>query len=123
MDKFEELIFDYKKYKAEKPHLDEFYKYEAIQHFQDNWDIEAPDFASMLDLALKKQVNLLYQLSYGTIRKVASRFPEETQQQFRNLFDERRDLTTRMNAFSVKIDSLMKQIDNQRSGFQKTNGR
>ena len=118
MDKFEELISDYKKLKATKSHSDEFYKYEAIQHFQQNWNIDAVDFALMLDKAMKKQINLLYQLSYGTIRNVANHFPDDTRQYFRNLFNEEKDLTTRLNAFEAGIDKLMKRIDNQKSGFQ-----
>ena len=118
MDKFEKLISDYKQHKTEKPHSEEFYKYEAIQHFQNNWNIDAPDFAVMLGIALKKQTNLLFYGSLSTIQKVASRFPEQTQQQFQNLFDEGKELLPRMNDFQRTMDSLMKQIDPKRSGMQ-----
>ena len=37
----------------------EKYKWEAVKHFQDNWDINADDFAEMLERALAKTYNLL----------------------------------------------------------------
>lgn len=117
-DPFLRLIFNYIDFKNKVPHSDEFYKYEAVKHFQDNWDIDAPDFAEMLNKALKKQINLMYQYSYGTIKKVATAFPEETREQFRNLFDEKKDITSRINSFEQTVDSLMKKIDENRSGFQ-----
>ena len=37
----------------------EKYKWIAVQHFQKHWNIEAADFAGMLDQALGKTYNLL----------------------------------------------------------------
>ena len=37
----------------------ESYKWKAIKQFQDHWDIEASDFAAMLEQALAKTYNLL----------------------------------------------------------------
>ena len=37
----------------------EKYKWEAIKCFQDNWDVNAPDFAEMLERSLSKTYNLL----------------------------------------------------------------
>ncbi len=41
----------------------ENYKWVAVEHFQKNWDIEAPDFATMLENALSKATNLLTQIN------------------------------------------------------------
>ncbi len=38
---------------------DEKYKWQAVKCFQDNWDIDAGDFASMLAKSLEKTANLL----------------------------------------------------------------
>ena len=43
---------------------DEKYKWEAVKHFQDHWDINAPDFKNMLETALAKTYNLLTAGSY-----------------------------------------------------------
>ena len=38
---------------------DEKYKWIAVKHFQENWDIEAPDFEEMFKQATAKAENLL----------------------------------------------------------------
>ncbi len=37
----------------------ERYKWEAVKCFQDNWDVNASDFAEMLNRSLDKTANLL----------------------------------------------------------------
>ena len=37
----------------------ERYKWEAVQHFQNNWDIDAPDFGAMFQEATRRTGNLL----------------------------------------------------------------
>ena len=37
----------------------EKYKWEAIKCFQDNWEVNAADFADMLNRSLSKTINLL----------------------------------------------------------------
>ena len=37
----------------------EKFKWEAVKWFQDHWDVNAPDFADMLNLSLQKTFNLL----------------------------------------------------------------
>ena len=44
--KLQEVIAGYKQYFP--THIaDEIYKWKAVKHFQDHWDIEAPDFLAM----------------------------------------------------------------------------
>ena len=38
---------------------EEYYKWEAVKHFQENWDIDASDFASMFKEATKETYNLI----------------------------------------------------------------
>ena len=52
------IIESYKQYFPEHWE-DEKYKWEAVKHFQDNWDIHAVDFVAMLAKSLKKTANLL----------------------------------------------------------------
>ena len=61
---------------------DEKYKWEAVQYFQNNWDIEAENFLDMFMKATDKTFNLLASMnnypmrrktpcfSYGDIRRV-----------------------------------------------------
>ena len=62
-DPISELISRYKDYKRKNGHEDEFYKYEAIQHFQDHWNLEKEDFAKMMKNAMSKQQNLMFNLA------------------------------------------------------------
>ena len=80
----------------------ENYKWKAVQWFQDHWDINAPDFAEMLNLSLDKTYNLL--LSYnnfprGMIVGFAKEVPEEIRAMFIALFDESKDIYERIDAF------------------------
>ena len=83
---------------------DEKYKWIAVQHFQKNWNIEASDFASMLDLALGKTRNLLasgYYFARTMIVEFAKEDPEGVRELFRMLYDETRDLAERVEKFTA----------------------
>ena len=57
----EKIRFYLESYQKDLPKFwsDEKYKWEAVDFFQKNWNIESPDFWGMLKLATSKQVNLL----------------------------------------------------------------
>lgn len=44
--RLKEVLVEYKKDFVPKQWGDEKYKWEAVKHFQDNWDVNAPDFAT-----------------------------------------------------------------------------
>ncbi len=80
----------------------EDFKWKAIKHFQLHWDIEAEDFAQMLDRSLGKTESLLasgYYYARKMIVMFAKEDPEGTRAVFRTLYDESRDLSERVNAF------------------------
>ena len=56
INKMSDVIVDYKEY-FPKHWKNEKYKWIAVKHFRDNWDIDAPDFAVMLQGALAKTEN------------------------------------------------------------------
>lgn len=117
-DSVTELISRYKEIKRQNGHDDEFYKYEAIKHFQENWNLNADDFSSMLKNALNKQINLMYNLSYATILNLAEKYPKEIKELFSFLFDENIELTERIKTFDKETDKLFKLIKPKNSGFQ-----
>lgn len=83
---------------------DEIYKWQAVQWFQDHWDIEAADFAAMLDTSLKKTSNLLSSGAYFPRRMIiefAEEDPTAVREAFRALFDEERDLMDRITSFQA----------------------
>lgn len=88
---------------------EEKYKWIAVKSFQDNWNIEAADFASMLDRAMKKTTNLLasknnYPLQM--LKKFATVAPNETKQLFIELFNESLDLEKRVNDFIQGAENI-----------------
>ena len=61
IDRFrlKDVLAQYKQNFVSKQWGEEKYKWEAVKWFQDNWDVNASDFAEMLDRSLDKTYNLL----------------------------------------------------------------
>ena len=88
----------------------EKYKWAAIQCFQENWDINAPDFADMLTRSLSKTSNLLVSMNNfprGMIQEFAQAEPEIVRAMFVALFDENRDVIERIMQFKGKANFLL----------------
>ena len=87
----------------------EKYKWEAVQWFQDHWDVNAPDLAGMLSEALNKTFNLLASMNNYPRRmivKYAREAPEDVRAMFIALFDETTDVWERIDAFKRRADEL-----------------
>ena len=87
----------------------EKYKWEAVKHFQDNWNIDADNFGEMFAKATEKTYNLLtsgYVYPRGMIINFAESNDEATRRMFRNLFDESKDLAMRVEAFQVAAEEM-----------------
>lgn len=99
------------KYREELPAFweDEEYKWVAVKHFQDNWDIDAEDFSAMFTEATSEHYNLLDSRMYfpiGMIERFAGVEKERTREMFRVLFDESKDLTERIKFFWDEAESI-----------------
>lgn len=93
----------------------EKYKWEAVKWFQDNWDVNAPDFAEMLNRSLDKTFNLLASnnnFPKGMIVGFAKSAPEEVRAMFIALFDESKDVFERMDAFKMQSSILLEKYGN-----------
>lgn len=102
-NKLEELIPIYFE-GIKQPDYNEIYKCNAVIHFQNTFDINAPDFSVMLDNSLSKTENLLTSRNYyprAMIVRFAKDLQNETKQAFINLFDETQDITKRINSFKT----------------------
>lgn len=78
------------------------YKWEAVKCFQDNWDVNAEDFADMLRQSLGKTFNLLASMNSFPRRMIegfAMTAPEEVRAMFIALYDENRDVYDRIRGF------------------------
>ena len=115
-------------YKSYFPILwpDEKFKWEAVKHFQDHWDIEADNFGDMFKTATDKTFSLLasgYSYPRGMIINFAKADAEATRAMFRILFDENLDFATRVDAFQTASEELRAKYDDGtwRNHYQNTN--
>ena len=105
---------------------DEIYKWEAIKHFQDHWNIEAENFGEMFKEATDKTFNLLasgYAYPRGMMINFAKADDAAARQMFRDLFDESRDLAERVDAFQTASEAIRAKYDDGtwRNHYQNTN--
>ena len=104
----------------------EKYKWQAIKFFQNNWDIDAPDFAAMLEKALGKTKNLLDSgrtFPRGVLLLFAKEAPETVRSMFAKLYDESLDLKERISDFINSAQLLKEQYlpDPNKSHYQNAN--
>lgn len=110
-----EVLIQYKQNFVSKQWGDEKYKWEAVKWFQDNWDVNAPDFTEMLNRSLEKTYNLLASnnnFPKGMIVGFAKAAPEEVRAMFIALFDESKDVFERMDAFKLQSSILLEKYGN-----------
>lgn len=75
-DKIQALISNYIRFLQEKPsNPDEVYKWQAIEHFEQHWDINAPDFYEMFKEAFRKKDNLVDYRPFGILEALGENYP------------------------------------------------
>ena len=92
----------------------ERYKWEAIGWYKKHWDINASDFAAMLEVAFSKTANLLASGMYYPYRMIvayAQTDPEEVRRIFKQLHNEELPLAQRYSAFR---ESCQRYIDKRK---------
>ncbi len=105
----------------------EKYKWEAVQCFQEHWNLNAPDFAEMFTKATEKTRNLLASYNYfprGMIQQFAKKEPETVRTMFAQLYDETRGLTERIANFQSAARELWNQFKDEegwKRHFQNSN--
>lgn len=113
--RMKDVLAAYKQNFVTKQWGDEKYKWEAVKWFQDNWDVNAPDFAEMLNRSLDKTFNLLASnnnFPKGMIVGFAKSAPEEVRAMFIALFDESKDVFERLDAFKTQSSILLEKYGN-----------
>ena len=109
------VLVAYKQNFVSKQWGEEKYKWEAVRWFQDNWDVNATDFAEMLSRSLDKTFNLLASnnnFPKGMIVGFAKAAPEEVRAMFIALFDESKDVFERMDTFKTQSSVLLEKYGN-----------
>jgi MoxR-like ATPase len=122
--KIQEVIALYKADFA-RVNEEEIYKWIAVKHFQDNWDIDVPNFAAMLNRAFEKRENLIassYYFPYKVLNEFAKQEPETVRALFVKLYDETLPLKDRIAEFQQAFEPFVKrqaeQFLNWKQSFQ-----
>ena len=104
-EKIKELIQHYVTFLLEDPsNKYEVYKWQAIKHFQQHWNIEASNFYEMFKEAFRKRGNLVYQNSFSFLDALGKYFPE----QLRSLFL----IVYGADDFYIKLDKAKTFVEN-----------
>ena len=114
--RLKDVLVQYKQNFAQKQWGEEKYKWEAVKWFQDNWDVNAPNFAEMLNCSLDKTHNLLASANNFPKRMIvgfAKAAPEEVRAMFLSLYDESKDVYKRINTFKMQSTVLLKKYRNE----------
>ncbi len=118
---YADAMTEFKKCFSEEHWKQESYKWEAIKHFQDKWDIDDPDFAGMLKESLAKTYNLLASVNNypaAVIISYAQEYPEDVRAMFIDLYDESKEVFERIDLFKQKANELKIRIDGEDSSTQ-----
>lgn len=102
----------------------ENYKWLALKTFQDNWDIDAPDFASMLEKSLSDTKNLLVSQSAFPRLMITSYAKQDSvsvKNMFIALFDESMGVEERIDTFMKESDTLAARLSPGKMHYQNTN--
>lgn len=113
--RLKEVLVKYKETFVSKQWPDEKYKWEAVKCFQENWDVNAPDFADMLTRSLAKTYNLLASMNNFPAKMIqgfAKVAPEEVRAMYIALFDESQDVVTRILEFKNQSSILLEKYGN-----------
>jgi len=111
LQKWVEIYLDHINKISIETHIkdEEGYKFQAVEVFQDNFDIEAQDLSGMLEKSLVNN-NLVVGAHYFPLKMLlifAEQFPEETRNILHNLFDDSIDVVERINNAENSLDKLM----------------
>ena len=108
--RLKEILAEYKKVFVQQQWPNEKYKWEAVQCFQENWDINSADFAQMLKKSLDQVGNLLASMNNfpeKMITSFAEAAPEAVRSMYMELYDENKDLCERIANFKNKSNTLL----------------
>ncbi len=99
----------------------EIYKWKVVAHFQKHWDIDAEDFAAMLNESIKTTANLLASGKYlprAMISQCAALQPETIRNLFKEIYDFDTPIAERFAKFSATFDTVLKDIPDAKNHFQ-----
>lgn len=103
---------------------EEIYKWKAVKHFQNNWNIDAEDFGKMFFNATALTDNLLTSMNRyprGMVCEFAKIDNEKVRGMFRVLFDESKSLESRITFFINASNELLQIFNPDKLHYQDYN--
>lgn len=99
---------------------EEKYKWQAVKRFQDNWNLNAEDFASMFAKATSNEKGITWNLLAAQnffpatmIFNFAQKEPNATRKMFEVLYDESKNLSERIDYFKSESDRIREKYDTE----------
>ncbi|MBU4142294.1 hypothetical protein KKE99_05500, partial [Patescibacteria group bacterium] len=88
---------------------EEGYKFKSVDIFQSNFNIDAPDLALMLEQSIKQNTLVAGSMYFpkGVLLSFAQKYEEETRKVLRILFDEKREISVRINEAEEKFNQIL----------------
>ena len=110
-----ELINQYKNLVSKDQNEPELYKWQLIKEFQQKWNIEADDFAAML-----QSINFENLLDFRskTLIIFSNEYSEEARSLFKMLFDEEIPLEKRIKDFGDSAEKIVRKRHPDKGSFQ-----
>ncbi|MBE7687453.1 AAA domain-containing protein [Tenacibaculum finnmarkense genomovar ulcerans] len=93
-EKIKKLLEEYKNFISKNNNVNEVYKWDAVIHFQENWNIEDPDFYSMFKKSLAKRDNLIYKNSFSFLDKLGKNYPHKLKKLLSVIFNDKENFDT-----------------------------
>ena len=118
INKFNKIFESYKE-DFTKHFPQERYKWIAVKHFQENWDIRAENFIEMLTSAMSKTDNLLASSLFfplGMLQRFCETDCEKVRNMFISLFNEEYNLYNRIEKFIKDSDDILASRQNKGEG-------
>ncbi len=116
ISKIRTIIAQYKAFMQTEQSKEEWYKWKALAHFHEHWDIDAVNFAEMLEESLRETGNLLGSGTYYPKRMLlqfAERNPEGVREAFRRLYENERPLVDRFEEFCGQCQKFTEKMEQQ----------
>ena len=107
-----DIVSEYKSNYFLEHWADENFKWKAVKHFQENWNIDTDDFSKMLNEALSSTYGLLASQNNfpkAMIVWLANHNPDAVRAMFVSLFDESKGLWERIDKFKRDSSALVKE--------------
>lgn len=118
--KLKSYITDYRRFLEATRNFPNPEHWDAMQNFQNNWDIENPDLGTMYDASLQSQMTQrIWKRENWRPKAVMLQLiqlePDFARRMFKNLLDESQDIENRISMFKFGCDEMLVEFKKRHS--------